>query len=215
MTDEQSVLEPQFHDLAQQREVAWLGMWVFLATEVLMFGALFTSWAAYHERSAGAWAKATAELSLITGTVLTAILLTSSLAVAYAVHAAKAGQRRPVIIGLLVAAGLGLVFIGLEGWEYSHLIQARKWPDSRFEFPGPEAGQVKLFFGLYVSMTGLHMCHVLVGVLLVGAAALGTVLGRWPTKRPHAIALVGLYWHFVDIVWVFLFPAYYLIGRHG
>lgn len=190
----------------EARRTAALGMWVFLASEVLMFGALFMALAVCRWLNADSWRQASADLHLWMGTGNTAILLTSSLIMALAVMWARRGHGRGTA-GLLAATTLlGLAFLAVKGTEYW-----LEWRDGLM--PGLGSGSAlagpgaTLFFQLYFLATGLHALHLALGCLATGTLAVVT-LRRGPADVPTE--MIGLYWHFVDVVWVFLFPIFYL-----
>jgi cytochrome c oxidase subunit 3 len=190
-------------------------MWVFLATEVMFFGGLFLGYTVYRTQHPQAFAAASHHLKMPLGAANTAVLLTSSLTVALAVHAAHLGRRRALAAFLLATIVLGLVFLGIKGMEYyyeyvEHLIPGRLF---HYEGPAPAEG-VQLFFLFYFAMTGLHATHMIVGIALMTVMAVLAWRGRFSTEYYSPIEMSGLYWHFVDIVWIFLFPLLYLIGHH-
>ncbi|HWA24794.1 MAG TPA: cytochrome c oxidase subunit 3 [Lacunisphaera sp.] len=193
---------------AHGESVNRLGLWVFLATEVLFFGGLFLAYAVYRAAHAAAFSAASARLDFPIGTVNTGVLLTSSLAVALADLAARGRRVRSARAWLVVAGLLGAVFLTLKGFEYHAKFAEHLVPGPGFAFAGPPPAE--LFFSLYFAMTGLHAVHLLAGL---GALAwLWVRLGRHPTgDHTGAVELTGLYWHFVDCVWVFLYPLLYLI----
>jgi cytochrome c oxidase subunit 3 len=207
--------EHQFDDMAQQTETAHLGMWLFLATEVLFFGGLFMSYVVYRISYPHAFAAGSHELSLAAGALDTAILITSSFIMALAVHAAQTGSRWLLGLLLLVAAVIGACFLVLHGYEYYHDYLEHHIPGKTFRFAGnaPE-NKVQLFFVLYFCMTGLHSLHVLIGVGVLSVLAIQAWGGRFSREYYNPVEVGGLYWHFVDIVWVFLFPLLYLIAPH-
>jgi cytochrome c oxidase subunit III len=207
-------LAEQFDDLGQQHEAASLGMWVFLVTEILFFGALFVGYTVYHTLYAEAFREASHHLDILLGGINTAVLITSSLTMALAVHSAQEGQSRALIRFLLVTMALAVVFLGIKGTEYSHKYHQHLVPGLRFAYEGPHAGQVQLFLALYFVMTALHALHVTVGIGLLGVLALLTWRGHFSPDYYAPIETGGLYWHFVDMVWIFLFPLLYLIGAH-
>ena len=182
------------------REVRVFGLWVFLLTEVMLFGPLFVAYAIYRMQHPAAFAEGSAHLDRVLGTINTAVLLGSSLCVALGVRAAEAGAsaRR----WLWIAAALGAVFLAIKGFEYHHKFTEHLVPGLDFHGAAP----MQLFFVLYFVMTLLHGVHIVVGLtLLAGAAVLA--------PSATTVELVGLYWHFVDVVWVFLFPLLYLVSR--
>jgi cytochrome c oxidase subunit 3 len=208
-------LAEQFVDLRQQHDVAELGIWVFLATEVLFFGGLILAYCVYRSTYSAGFAEAAQHTKIIIGTTNTAILLTSSFLVAWAVTMTKLREVRFAALLLWGAALLGLVFIALKGVEYTLEYREHLLPGLGFEFAGSHAHATHLFFSFYLVATGLHAVHVAVGIGVL------IVIG-W-RARQHAysddyhspVTVAGLYWHFVDLVWVFLFALIYLPGRSG
>jgi cytochrome c oxidase subunit 3 len=185
-----------------------LGVWLFLLTEVMLFGGLFILYAAYRVVHADGFYEASRELDRVIGTANTAVLITSSLLVALGTLEVHHGNRRAGVPALLGAAALGLVFLTVKGFEWAAKFEHGLFPGAPV-LAQKSPGEI-LFFGLYFVMTGLHALHVLVGVaLLVGVA---TIAARRAIPTGAALEGVGLYWHLVDIIWVFLFPLLYLIG---
>ena len=218
MADHHSELSHQFEDMDQQREAATLGMWAFLITEVLFFGGLFVAYIIFRTEFPAAFARASHELDVVMGAVNTAVLLTSSLTMAMAVHAAAEGKRDKTIRFLVLTGVLGTAFLVIKGFEYSSKFEHHLFPGSSFAFHGPEPDHAQLFFVLYFMMTGVHAAHMIVGILLLGVILWMTAKGRFSATYHSPIENFGLYWHFVDIVWIFLYPLLYLIdvtGRHG
>jgi cytochrome c oxidase subunit 3 len=208
-------LAHHFDDLGQQHEAAALGMWVFLVTEVLFFGGLFLVYSIYRSWYSGAFAAASHELDIVLGGINTAVLITSSLTMALAVHAAQLGHRRTLMLFLIATMALGGVFLGIKAVEYYHKFVEHHVPGPSFQFEHEYFRQAQIFFSLYFIMTGLHALHMVVGfgimLFMLWWAWNGTVTAEYYSP----IEISGLYWHFVDIVWIFLFPLLYLIGRHG
>jgi cytochrome c oxidase subunit 3 len=209
----QAVVARQFDDPLQQRKASDLGMWVFLATEILFFGALFVAYTATRLHDPQAFAIASRLTNLTLGSVNTAVLLTSSLTMALAVRATKLGLRNASIAFLLATAVLGLAFLGIKFTEYyldwrDHLV-----PVLDFAHAGPHAGGVENFFYLYFFMTGVHSIHLVIGIVMALVLAF---LARRRDFSPDyftPVELGGLYWHLVDIVWIFLYPLLYLVAR--
>ncbi|HEY3461456.1 MAG TPA: cytochrome c oxidase subunit 3 family protein, partial [Casimicrobiaceae bacterium] len=207
------VVARQFEDPQQQRKASDLGMWVFLATEILFFGALFVAYTATRLHDPQAFAIASRLTNLTLGSVNTAVLLTSSLTMALAVRATKLGLRNASIAFLLATAVLALAFLGIKFTEYyldwrDHLV-----PVLDFAHAGPHAGGVENFFYLYFFMTGVHSIHLVIGIVMVLVLAF---LARRRDFSPDyftPVELGGLYWHLVDIVWIFLYPLLYLVAR--
>jgi cytochrome c oxidase subunit 3 len=203
----------QFVDLRQQHDAAQLGMWTFLATEVLFFGGLILAYCVYRFGDPDGFAFAARHTKIVIGTINTAVLLTSSFFVAWAVTAARLNQSKAAAILLWAAAALGVAFLALKGIEYATEYDEHLVPGLNFALAGPEAGTARLFFSFYFVATGLHAVHVAVGI--VALAVIGRQAWRQHySARYHApVTVAGLYWHFVDIVWIFLFALIYLPGR--
>jgi cytochrome c oxidase subunit 3 len=208
-------LAHQFDSLAQQKEVATLGMWVFLATEVLFFGGLFATYAIYRAWYPEAFAAASHELDVALGTINTVVLITSSLTMALAVHAAQLGQRKLVLLFLAATMILGAVFLGIKSVEYYHKFVEHHVPGPGFQFEREHFRHAQLFFSLYFIMTGLHALHMVIGIGIMLVMFWWSWRGTITVEYYSPIEISGLYWHFVDIVWIFLFPLLYLIGRHA
>ena len=202
----------QFVDSAQQRESAILGMWIFLATEVLFFGGLFITYTVYRIWYGQSFAEASHHLSVVTGAISSIVLLTSSLAMACAVTAARLGQRKFLVMCLLTTALLAITFLGLEGSEWFSAIRDGHFPGTYPISSTDINREVRLFFSLYFGMTGLHIIHVSIGVMLILTYALLVWRGWLSFPNFNHILLLALYWAFVDLVWVFLFPLLYLIA---
>jgi cytochrome c oxidase subunit 3 len=201
-----------FQDLAQQRDANRLGMWTFLASEVLFFGVLFLVYLVYRAAYPAVFLEAGRHLNVWLGTLNTAVLLCSSLTVVLAVHAAEARQQRRVRLFLLVTAGLGLIFLGIKAVEYYVDYQEGLIPALNFHWEGADALHAELFFTLYFIVTGLHALHLLIGIVIALVMS-GLARRGWYDQEPQPVELFGLYWHFVDVVWIYLFPLLYLIGR--
>lgn len=198
---------------ALEQETISLGMWVFLAGEVMFFGVLFTIYIIYRMNYPQVFAEASRHLDALIGSLNTGLLLTSSLSVALAVNAAQLGKRRLLIIFLLVTIILGVAFLGLKGLEYFHEFEQNLFPGAEFSFPGQEPQKAELFFSLYFAMTGLHALHMLAGI----SVFLVVIFMAWRSgispDNYAPVELAGLFWHFVDVVWIFIFPLLYLIDR--
>ena len=208
-------LAHQFDSLAQQSETTTLGMWVFLVTEVLFFGGLFVTYAIYRSWYPDAFAAASHELDVTLGTINTVVLITSSLTMALAVHAAQLGQRKLLMVFLVVTMILGAAFLGLKSVEYYHKFVEHHIPGPSFQFEKEHAQHAQIFFSLYFVMTGLHAVHMVIGIGIMLVMLWWAWRGTMTAEYYSPIEISGLYWHFVDIVWIFLFPLLYLIGRHA
>ncbi len=202
-----------YADLTQQHDAAMLGMWVFLATEVLFFGGPLLAYAAYRHGYPDAFAEAARHTHIVIGATNTAILLTSSFLVAWGVTVAKRGVDRIASILLAGAAALGVLFLALKGIEYRMEFAEHLFPDSKFAVGGAIGDGARLFFVFYFVATGLHAIHVTVGIAVLLIIATRTRQGAYSAAYHGPITVAGLYWHFVDVVWIFLFALIYLPGR--
>jgi cytochrome c oxidase subunit III len=201
--------------LPQQHEAAQLGMWTFLATEVLFFGGLIVAYSVYRFGYPADFQAAGRHTEIVVGAANTAILLTSSFLVAWAVTAARLGLGR-LAGGLLIgAAAMGVLFLGLKGYEYLEEFHAHLVPGLDFQFDAAHARGAMLFFIFYFVATGLHGLHVAIGVIVLLAIAVRARQGAYSMAYHSPITVAGLYWHFVDLVWIFLFALIYLPGRSG
>jgi cytochrome c oxidase subunit III len=208
-----TALAEQFATPEQQRESAFLGMWTLLATEIMLFGGLFFGIVVYRVLYPDAARQASQHLYKSIGAINTAVLLTSSLAVALAALAARDGRRRAVVVDLLISAALGLVFLGIKALEY-YLDYSEGLMPGRGSKPFPiTAPGAELFINAYWFATGIHALHVLIGVGILAVIAQRVGGAGLPLpQRDIVVEVAGLYWHFVDIVWIFLFPVLYLVG---
>ncbi len=200
--------------MEQQRDASSFGMWVFLVTEILFFGGLFLAYTVYRSQYARAFAEASRHLDITLGTFNTAVLIVSSLTMALAVFSAATGRRRALLLFLIATMVLGGVFLGVKAVEYGHKFHDHLVPGAHFRFPGPYAQQAEIFYSLYFAMTGLHAAHMIVGIGILTVLVLQARKDRYGPDYYTPVEVSGLYWHFVDIVWIFLFPLLYLIGRH-
>jgi cytochrome c oxidase subunit 3 len=207
-------LRHHFASREQQKEASTLGMWVFLVTEVMFFGGMFLAYVVYRSWYPEAFAAASHHLDLVLGAFNTAVLIGSSLTMALAVRAAQLGARRSLILFLIFTMALGSVFLVVKGFEWHHKYVENHVPGPNFHYEGPLAGNVQLFFSLYFGMTGLHAFHMVIGLGLLGTLLYFAWRGKYTAEYNTPIDMAGLYWHFVDIVWIFLFPLLYLIDRH-
>lgn len=187
------------------------GMWLFLLTEIVLFGTLFLFFASYFYEYAADYHHAARQLNRIIGACNTAVLLTSSLTMALAIAAMHRGRREATLRWMMATLGFALVFLIVKGFEWSHKFEVGLYMDSDVLLALPR-GEI-LFFGLYFVMTGLHALHVIIGGVLIGVAAVFVRNGRVHEGRASLLENAGLYWHLVDLIWIFLFPLFYLIGR--
>jgi cytochrome c oxidase subunit 3 len=203
-----------FDDAEQQHEASTFGMWLFLVTEIMFFGGLFTAYVVYRSAFPGAFAHASNHLDLLMGGINTAVLIASSLTMALAVHGAQIGKNDLLKTGLLLTILLGSVFLAIKAYEYGHKFHEGLVPGPYFTYGGADAKNAELFFSMYFAMTGLHALHMVIGIAILAILLLQARRGVYGAHYFTPIELTGLYWHFVDIVWIFLFPLLYLIGRH-
>jgi cytochrome c oxidase subunit 3 len=200
--------------MEQQREAGSLGMWAFLLTEIMFFGGLFVCYAVYHALYPAAFAEASRQLNVILGATNTGILICSSLTMVLAVQNAQQGKRKPTMVFLALTMILGSAFLGIKAFEYAHKFHEHLFPGTAFAFEGAAHPQeAQIFFSLYFVMTGLHALHMIIGIGLLGVLLAKTGRGRFSEEYYAPVDIAGLYWHFVDIVWIFLFPLLYLISR--
>jgi cytochrome c oxidase subunit 3 len=215
LSDTVSHVAHHFDDADQQREASTLGMWVFLVTEIMFFGGMFTAYVVYRSDYPGIFAHASNYLDVALGTTNTAVLITSSLTMALAVYGAQYGNRSLLVRCLMLTMLLGAVFLGIKGYEYWHKFHEHLVPGPHFRFPGPDPGNAEIFFSLYFAMTGLHAFHMIIGMGVLTVLTIKARRGAYGRSYHTPVEISGLYWHFVDIVWIFLFPLLYLVGRHG
>ncbi len=205
-----------YQTLDQQRDAASLGMWIFLVTEVMFFGGIFLAYCVNRNLYPDIFAAGSQELDLKLGGFNTAVLLASSFTMAMAVWASQTGRKKQITAFLLATLFLGTVFLGVKVIEYRHKFEHHLVPGLSFSFPGgiADRAHAQLFFSLYFGMTGLHALHMIVGAGLLIWLVRESLRGRYTPAYNTPVEIVGLYWHFVDIVWIYLFPLLYLIDRH-
>jgi len=204
----------QFDDLGQQRDVAVFGMWVFLVTEIMFFGGLFAGYTVYRSMYPHAFAIASQYMNVTVGALNTGVLICSSLTMVLAVQAAQLGRNRVVIWFLLATIAFGLVFLGVKAYEYHEKWVEQVVPGFNFHIHLPEARQIELLMVFYFVMTGMHALHMVIGVGLLSYLIWRASKDEFGPDYFNPVDNIGLYWHFVDIVWIFLFPMLYLIGAH-
>jgi cytochrome c oxidase subunit 3 len=208
-------LEHHFDSFEQQREASYLGMWLFLVTEIMFFGGVFTAYVVYRAANSRAFALGSHELDITLGTTNTAVLIGSSLTMALAVWAAQKGKGKLSALYTLATIALGLVFLGIKVVEYSAKFEHHLFPGPNFHWAGSEPAGVEMFFNLYFILTGLHAAHMVIGIGVLLVVAALAWRGAFTKENHNLVECVGLYWHFVDIVWIFLFPLLYLLGRNA
>jgi cytochrome c oxidase subunit 3 len=206
-----SPLAHHFESLEKQAHAARLAMWVFLATEVLLFTALFAAYSVYRFLYPEGFAQASRSIETWIGFVNTLVLVTSSFTVATGFHHATRGEGRKTALFFGISVLLALVFLGFKAVEYSHHFREGQLPGAYYTYEGVKAPGGQLFFTLYFLITGLHAIHVIIGMtvlIVVGALA---YRGRYTAEYNVPVELAGLYWHLVDLIWIFVFPLIYLI----
>jgi len=199
-----------WRSLRREREAASFGTWIFIGSEAMFFAGALLGYAVYRTLWPEAFAEAGRETNLVYGTVNTALLLTSSLTMAVAAEGARARLRRLTLICLAATAVLGLAFLVVKGLEYREDIHKHLVPGPGFKLAGTPAAQI--FFAFYWLATGVHALHLSIGIVIVGTLLVQAWRGASPLASP-AFESAGLYWHFVDLVWIFLYPLLYLVGR--
>jgi cytochrome c oxidase subunit III len=210
-----SALAHHFENLEQQRDATTLGMWLFLVTEIMFFGGLFTGYIVYRSWYPEAFGHASTELNVTLGAINTAILICSSLTMALAVYYSQVGRRKLIVVFLLLTIVFGTAFLVIKYFEYKSKIDHHLLPFvSSFHWHGDHPEQARMFFWIYFAMTGLHASHMIIGIGALLVLAFYAYRGRYTPEYHSPVELTGLYWHFVDIVWIFLFPLLYLISRH-
>jgi cytochrome c oxidase subunit 3 len=215
--EESLALREQFDTAAQQKDASTLGMWIFLITEVMFFGGLFLAYTVYRHLYAEVFAVASSSMNVYYGAANTVVLLCSSLTMVLAVRAAQLGQKKAIVLFLILTLILGGVFLGVKAFEWKEKFDEHHIPGPTFHLDGvssSEQGHAQLFFSLYFAMTGLHALHMVIGAGLLLYLILEARKGIFTAEYNTPVDLIGLYWHFVDIIWIFLFPLLYLIDRH-
>lgn len=223
------MLQHHFQDMEQQHEASQLGMWVFLITEIMFFGGMFAAYLVYRFWFYDTFVAASTSLNVWIGGTNTVVLICSSLTMAMAVRSAALGRQKWIVIFLVLTLIFGLTFLGLKGVEYHDKYVEHHIPGSHFHFDeykdmsgathhfDGDQGQAQIFFSLYFALTGMHALHMVVGAGLLTTLLIMALRGRFTPAWHTPVEIIGLYWHFVDIVWIFLFPLLYLINRthHG
>jgi cytochrome c oxidase subunit III len=223
-------LRHHFANLEQQRETSTFGMWLFLLTEIMFFGGLFCAYLIYRNWYYPAFVAASHKLDIGLGAFNTAVLICSSFTMAMGVYSAEMRRRKALVAWLLGTILLGCVFLGVKAVEYHEKWETHHVPGLNFSAEGftrqdpkyPEdkplrpdmAEKTQVYFSLYFAMTGMHALHMVIGVSILIILVLRAWGGAYTQGHMTTVENFGLYWHFVDIVWIFLFPLLYLISRH-
>jgi len=211
-------LRVQFDTEAQQKDAATLGMWLFLITEIMFFGGMFAVYTVYRSWYPDVFAIASSSLNEIIGALNTGVLLLSSFTMVLAVRAGQLGQQKAIVMFLILTLLFGGVFLGVKAYEWNQKFEEHHIPgQAAFHLDGVlpgDQGHAQLFFSIYFAMTGLHALHMVIGVGILLILIVQARKGRFSASYYTPVDVAGLYWHFVDIIWIFLFPLLYLIDRH-
>lgn len=207
-----SHLQHHFADSEQQQESAKLGMWIFLLTEILLFGGLFCFYAIYRSWNPDMFYAAHEQLNITLGAINTVVLITSSVTMALAIRSMQLDRKRAALINLFSTLALASVFLIIKYFEYAHKFELGQLPGKFYTFEGIAGNNPHVFFSVYFMMTGLHGLHVLIGMGVIGWIAYRTSKGHFSGAYYTPIEMTGLYWHLVDLIWIFLFPLLYLIA---
>ncbi len=200
-----------FENLEKQQHAARLGMWLFLATEVLLFTALFAAYGVYRYLYTSAFAEASRHIETWIGLTNTIVLVTSSFTVAMGLHFATQGKGKRTAIFFGISVLLALVFLGFKAIEYTHHFQEGQLPGRFYSYPEVRGPGASLFFTLYFLITGLHGFHVVIGMTVLAVVGIMSWRGKFDAEYHTPVELAGLYWHLVDLIWIFVFPLNYLI----
>ena len=211
-------LRVQFDTEAQQKDAATLGMWLFLVTEIMFFGGMFAVYTIYRSWYPDVFAIASSSLNEIIGALNTGVLLLSSFTMVMAVRAGQLGQQKAIVIFLILTLLFGGIFLGVKAYEWNQKFEEHHIPgQAAFHLDGVlpgDQGHAQLFFSIYFAMTGLHALHMVIGVGILLILIVQARKGRFSASYYTPVDVAGLYWHFVDVIWIFLFPLFYLIDRH-
>jgi cytochrome c oxidase subunit 3 len=228
-------LRHHFENVDQQADAAGFAMWLFLLTEVMFFGGMFTAYLIYRNWYYPAFVEASHQLNVFWGTLNTAVLITSSFTMAMGVWCAETRKKSGLILCLVITFLLGLVFLGIKTIEYTEKIEKHHVPGFHYSvnsFTNPAsdpevykeyhdkplaldmARHTEVYFSLYFAMTGMHALHMIIGIAILGFMIFRAKAGAYTSGHVTFVENFGLYWHFVDIIWIFLFPLLYLISRH-
>ncbi len=204
-------MQHHFVDSEQQFEAAKMGMWIFLVTEILFFGGLFAAYIVYRLWYPELFTLASEELNTLWGGVNTVVLIGSSLTVAMAIKSAQLNQKKNIAINLGITLALAAIFMVIKYFEWTHKFELGIFPGEFYAFEGIDHPKANVFFSLYYLMTGLHGIHVVIGIGLMAWLLWRSLKGHFDEEYYTPVEITGLYWHLVDIIWIFLFPLFYLI----
>jgi cytochrome c oxidase subunit 3 len=218
----------QFDTMEQQKESSTLGMWLFLVTEIMFFGGLFTAYMVYRHMYPVAFAVASSTLNVPLGALNTAVLICSSLTMALSIRSAQVNQLKRIAFWLLLTMALGSTFLVVKAFEYKDKFVEHHVPGPSFNLVLEDAKEAaeaaaqdplyqkhaEIFFSLYFIMTGIHATHMIIGIAILAVLVFYSRRRKFDSEYYNPLEMTGLYWHFVDIVWIFLFPLLYLLGAH-
>jgi len=211
-------LRMQFDTSEQQKDASTLGMWIFLITEIMFFGGMFAVYTIYRGWYFNVFAIASSSLNQTIGAINTGVLLLSSFTMVMAVRAGQLGQKKAIVMFLILTLIFGGIFLGVKAYEWNEKFEEHHIPGQaafHLEGVGPaDQGHAQLFFSIYFAMTGLHALHMVIGVGILLNLIRQANAGRFSASYYTPVDVAGLYWHFVDVIWIFLFPLLYLIDRH-
>jgi len=205
-------LAHHFSNIAQQADAAKLGMWVFLLTEVLLFGGLFVAYSVFRAWNPEMFYNAHKYLNVTLGSINTVVLITSSVTMALSIRSMQLGKRQQTLAFLWSTLLLACVFLVIKYFEYSHKIHLGQLPGKYYTFTGVQGTNPHIFFSIYFAMTGLHGVHVLAGMFVIIWMIIKTSRNMFSPEYYTPLEMTGLYWHLVDLIWIYLFPLFYLIG---
>lgn len=210
--DNKSHVQHHFSDAEQQRDSAKMGMWLFLLTEMLLFGGLFCAYAVFRSWNPEMFVNAHRFLNVELGTLNTIVLITSSLTMALAIRSLQIDNKKQAVSFLVATLVFAAIFLVVKYFEYSHKIHLGQLPGKYYTFQGVEGTNPHIFFGIYFAMTGLHGIHILAGMIVIAIMLYKTVTNQFSSQYYTPVENTGLYWHLVDLIWIYLFPLFYLIG---
>lgn len=205
-------MQHHFHDAEQQSESSKLGMWIFLLTEILFFGGLFCAYAVYNAWYPETFVNAHKQLDWVLGGINTLVLITSSVTMALAIRSMQLGRKGATLANLWATLSFAGIFLVIKYFEYAHKFHEGQLPGKYYTFEGIEGSNPHIFFSIYFMMTGVHGIHVIAGMAVISWLIYRTTKNHFSPDYYSPIEMTGLYWHLVDLVWIFLFPLLYLIG---
>jgi cytochrome c oxidase subunit 3 len=205
-------LAHHFSDPTQQREASKFGMWIFIMTEILLFGGLFMAYTVFRTLNPDMFHNAHKALDLTLGTVNTIVLITSSVTMALAIRSMQVGKKRQTLVFLFCTLALAAAFLVIKYFEYSHKIHLGQLPGRFYTYNGIEGTNPHIFFSIYFAMTGLHGLHIVGGMIAITLMIVRTFKDHFSPEYYTPVELTGLYWHLVDLIWIYLFPLLYLVG---